>query len=69
MDEKQVPINSAEFKYFKLHSDSTLKRLTKDDLIDYIHALHHNWKVVDEQLNRALKNLEELNVIGKGENE
>lgn len=47
--EKQVPINSAEFKHFKLHSDSTLKRLTKDDLINYIHALYHNWKESDER--------------------
>lgn len=28
-----MKMNSAEFKHFKLHSDSTLKRLTKDELI------------------------------------
>lgn len=42
-------MNSAEFKHFKLHSDSTLKRMTKDELIDYIHMLYHNWKVSDER--------------------
>lgn len=53
-------MNSAEFKHFKLHSDSTLKRLTKDDLIDYIHALHHNWSVAAEQLENVIKNVDEL---------
>lgn len=42
-------MNSAEFKHFKLHSDSTLKRLTKDDLIDYIKMLYHNWAESDER--------------------
>lgn len=40
-------MNTADFKYFKLHSDSTLKRLTKDELISYIHMLHHNWGACD----------------------
>lgn len=42
-------MNSVEFKHFKLHSDSTLKRMTKDELIDYIYMLYHNWKVSDER--------------------
>lgn len=43
-------MNSLEFKNFKLYADSTLKRLTKDELVSYIHMLHHNWSVTDEQL-------------------
>jgi len=43
-------VNSAEFKHFKLHADSTLKSMTKDELVSYIHMLYHNWGVVDERL-------------------
>lgn len=43
-------MNSQEFKNFKLHTDSTLKSLKKDELISYIHMLHHNWSVADEQV-------------------
>lgn len=40
--------NSADFKYFKLYSDSTLyQRFTKKELISYIHMLHHNWGSCD----------------------
>ena len=60
-------MNSAEFKAFHLHSDSTLKRMTKDELIDYIHVLHHNWKVTDEWLERLNENLEEIKNIAIGD--
>lgn len=43
-------MNSLDFKHFKLHADGTLKSMTKDKLISYIHMLHSNWKVTDEQL-------------------
>lgn len=36
-------MNTAEFKHFKLYSDNILKKMNKDELIDYIHILHHNW--------------------------
>lgn len=42
--------NTLEFKNFRLHADSTLKCMSKDELINYIHMLHHNWSVSDEQL-------------------
>ena len=54
--------NTSEFKLFKLHSDNTLKNLTKKELIDYINMLYHNWGVCDEQLAHSLNaynNLEE----------
>lgn len=40
--------NTDEFQHFKLHSDSTLKSLKKDELISYIHMLYHNWSATDE---------------------
>lgn len=46
--------NTSEFKHFKLHSDSTLKNLTKVELIDYIKMLYHNWGVCDEQLKNCI---------------
>lgn len=42
--------HTQEFTNFKLYSDSTFKKLTKDELIDYIKMLHHNWSATDEQL-------------------
>lgn len=48
-------MNSLEFKNFKLHTNSTLKNMTKDGLIRYIHTLHHNWSVADEQLCNAIE--------------
>lgn len=48
-------MNTDEFKHFKLHSDSTLKSMKKDELIEYIHMLHHNWSATDDQLRNAIK--------------
>ena len=47
--------NTLEFNSFKLHADSTLKNMLKDELISYIHVLHHNWSVSDEQLFNVIK--------------
>lgn len=52
--------NTSEFKHFKLHSDSALKNLTKNELIDYIKMLYHNWGVADEQLKRIIDKAKEL---------
>lgn len=52
--------NTSEFKHFKLHSDSSLKNLTKNELIDYINMLHHNWGVCDEQLKNCIDKAKEL---------
>ena len=52
--------NTSEFKHFKLHSDNTLKNLTKKELIDYINMLYHNWGVTDEQLKRIIDKAKEL---------
>ena len=52
--------NTSEFKHFKLHSDSSLKNLTKVELIDYIKMLYHNWGITDEQLKRIIDKAKEL---------
>lgn len=52
--------NTSEFKHFKLHNDSSLKNLTKVELIDYIKMLYHNWGVTDEQLKRVIDKAKEL---------
>ena len=51
--------NSLNFKHFKLHSDSTLKRLKKDELIDYIHILYENWGSADS-FNENLSNYNQI---------
>lgn len=52
--------NTEEYKHFKLYSDSSLKNLTKKELIDYIKMLYHNWGVTDEQLKRVIDKAKEL---------
>lgn len=46
--------NTLEFKNFKLHANSTLKNMPKDELISYIHMLHNNWGVCDKQLQNVV---------------
>lgn len=52
--------NTGEYEHFKLHSDSSLKNLTKVELIDYIKMLYHNWGVTDEQLKNCIDKAKEL---------
>lgn len=42
--------HTLDFNHFKLHSDSTLKTFTKDELISYIKMVHNNWSGWDERL-------------------
>ncbi len=46
-------MNSTEFKRFKLHADSTLKSMTKDELIRYICKLNKALDKACEELVRA----------------
>jgi len=52
--------NTSEFKHFKLHSDRTLKNLTKIELVNYIKMLYYNWGVCDDQLKRVIDKAKEL---------
>lgn len=53
--------NSLDFKNFKLHADNTLKGLSKDDLISYIHMLHHNWSAADKRAENMSNYAKQLN--------
>lgn len=53
--------NTVSFKHFKLHADSTLKSMKKDDLIHYIHVLYSNWNATDWYYNNVMKYAEKLN--------
>lgn len=57
--------SSVGFSNFKLYADSTLKSLTKNELIDYIHMIYHNWKVCDG----AYKNVVRVNYELQKEND
>lgn len=52
--------NTAEFKHFKLHSDSTLKSMKKDELISYIHMLYQNWQRSDKSKQRLHNIIDDL---------
>lgn len=62
--EEEHPLdgNSFGFLHFKMYSNSTLKRMTKDWLIEYINVLYINWKGTDntyERVSRLAKQLYE----------
>lgn len=62
--EEEYPLdgNSFGFLYFKMYSNNTLKRMTKDWLIEYINVLYINWKGTDntyERVSRLAKQLYE----------
>lgn len=52
--------NTLDFKHFNLRSDSVLKNMNKDELIEYIHMLYHNWSVADERSENIKKYAEKL---------
>lgn len=55
-----TPLNTIGFKHFKLHGDSTLKSLKKDELISYIHMLYHNWQATDEAFYNVMEHARKL---------
>lgn len=54
--------NTADFKHFKLYSDSYLQssKFKKGDLISYIHMLYHNWQACDGWCENLIKANHEL---------
>lgn len=62
--EEEHPLdgNSFNFLHFNPYSKSTLKRMTKGELIDHINILYINWKNADntcERISRLAKQLYE----------
>lgn len=41
-------MNTLNYKNFTFYAASTLKSMTKDELVEYIHCLQHNWCSSDE---------------------
>ena len=61
-EEHPLDGNSFNFLYFKPYSNSTLKKMTKNWLIEYINILMVNWKNTDntcERVSRLAKQLYE----------
>lgn len=52
-EEHPLDGNSFGFLYFKMYSNSTLKRMTKDWLIEYINVLYINFKNADNRCERV----------------
>lgn len=46
--------NTYDFRHFKKYADSTLKNMSKTELIDYINVLYKNWQGTDITLNNAI---------------
>lgn len=67
-EEHPLDGNSANFLHFKMYSNSTLERMTKDWLIEYINILMVNWKNTDntcERVSRLAKQLYEKSNLYK----
>lgn len=41
-------MSKESMKHFGLYSDSKMKSMTKDELIEYVHLIYNNWKNCDE---------------------
>lgn len=64
--------NSYNFLYYKPYSNSTLMRMTKKELIDYINMIMLNWKNTDntcERISRLAKQMYEKAKFYKEEKE
>ena len=51
----------------KVYTDSTLKGWTKEDLIEQIRILEHNWACAEESLNNSAKNSQKIIAEQKAE--
>lgn len=52
--------NSYNFLYYKPYANSTLMRMTKKELIDYINMIMFNWKNTDNTLERVSRLAKQL---------
>ncbi len=60
--------HSYDFLGFHLHAKSTLKKMTKDELISYIYMVYHNWSRTDVITNRVTRAASELYLKFKDNN-
>ena len=52
--------NSFNFSHFKPYANSTLKRMTKNELIDHVNIIYINWKNTDNTCERVSSLAKEL---------
>lgn len=48
-------MSKESMKHFGLYSDSTMKSMTKDKLIKYVHIIYDNWESCDETSERIVE--------------
>lgn len=48
-------MSKESMKHFSLYSDSTMKSMTKDKLIKYVHIIYDNWESCDETSERIVE--------------
>lgn len=48
-------MSKESMKHFGLYSDSTMKSMTKDKLIKYVHIVYENWESCDETSERIVE--------------
>lgn len=64
-------MSKESMRHFGLYSDNTMKSMTKDKLIKYVHIIYENWESCDETSERIVEanvNLLKENEILKREN-
>lgn len=48
-------MSKESMEHFGLYSDSTMKSMTKDELIKYVHIIYENWESCDETSERIVE--------------
>lgn len=48
-------MSKESMRHFGLYSDSTMKSMTKDKLIKYVHIIYDNWESCDETSERIVE--------------
>ena len=59
-DDKDINVRSKKILANRVYSDTTLKSWKKEDLIEQIRILEHNWSCAEENLNNSVKNSEKI---------
>ena len=59
-DDKDINVRSKKILANRVYSDTTLKKWSKEDLIEHIRILEHNWSCAEETLYNSVKNSEKI---------
>lgn len=61
-------MSKESIKIFNLYSDNTMKSMTKDELIKYVHIIYENWENCDETYEKLVEALSKQNNLLNHEN-